>query len=56
MTAWRPVLPGPGRSLLDRALFSTNFEDILKRKVDLVAEPARHPLLRTQILQEAIVW
>lgn len=41
------------RSLLDLALFSNELEDILGRKVDLVTEPALHPLLRTQILQEA---
>ena len=42
------------RSLLDLALFSNELEDILGRKVDLVTEPALHPLLRTQILQEAV--
>jgi hypothetical protein len=44
----------PDRSLLDLALFSNELEDILGRKVDLVTEPALHPLLRTQILQEAV--
>ncbi len=44
----------PNRSLLDLALFSNELEDILGRKVDLVTEPALHPLLKTQILQEAI--
>lgn len=43
----------PNRSLLDIALFSNELEDILGRKVDLVTEPALHPLLRKQILQEA---
>ena len=42
------------RSLLDLALFSNELEDILGRKVDLVTEPALHPLLRTKILQEAV--
>jgi len=41
------------RSLLDLALLSNDLEDILGRKVDLVTEPALHPLLKTQILQEA---
>jgi len=41
------------RSLLDLAIFSNELEDILGRKVDLVTEPALHPLLKTQILQEA---
>jgi len=42
------------RSLLDIAIFSNELEDILGRKVDLVTEPALHPLLKTQILQEAV--
>lgn len=41
------------RSLLDLALLSDELEDILGRTVDLVTEPALHPLLRRLILQEA---
>jgi predicted nucleotidyltransferase len=40
-------------SLLDIALFSNDLEDILGRKVDLMTEPALHPLFKTQILVEA---
>lgn len=37
------------RSLLDIALFSNEFEDILGRKVDHVTEP-KHPLSKSSIL------
>jgi len=43
------------RSLLDLALLSNDLEDILGRKVDLVTEPALHPLLKKQILQETAI-
>jgi predicted nucleotidyltransferase len=43
-----------GRSLLDRIALIQDLEDLLGIKVDVVTEKALHPVIRDQILQEAV--
>lgn len=43
-----------GRSLLDRIALIQDLEDLLGMKVDVVTEKALHPVIRDQILQEAV--
>ncbi|WP_241254523.1 nucleotidyltransferase family protein [Brevibacillus sp. SYP-B805] len=43
-----------GRSLLDRIALIQDLEDLLGMKVDVVSEKALHPVIRDQILQEAV--
>lgn len=44
----------PGRSLLDRIALIQDLEDLLGIKVDVVTEKALHPVIRDDILQEAV--
>lgn len=43
-----------GGSLLDRIALIQDLEDLLGMKVDVVTEKALHPVIRDQILQEAV--
>lgn len=43
-----------GRSLLDRVAMIQDLEDVLGIDVDVVTEKALHPLIREQVLIEAI--
>lgn len=43
-----------GRSLLDRIALMQDLEDLLGIKVDVVTEKALHPVIRDEILQEAV--
>ena len=43
----------PGTSLLDVIAMQQDLEDLLGLKVEVVTEPALHPLLRDDILAEA---
>lgn len=43
----------PGRSLLDRAAFKADLQDLLGIKVDAVNPATLHPLIREQVQQEA---
>jgi uncharacterized protein len=43
-----------GRSLLDRIALIQDLEDLLGMEVDVVSEKALHPVIRDQILQEAV--
>ncbi len=43
-----------GRSLLDRIALIQDLEDLLGMKVDVVTEKALHPVIRDEILQEAV--
>jgi len=43
-----------GHSLLDRIALIHDLQDLLGMKVDVVTEKALHPVIRDQILQEAV--
>lgn len=44
----------PGRSLFDKAALLADLQELLGRKVDIVAEDAIYWLLRRRILKEAM--
>ncbi len=44
----------PGRTLLDRIGMIQDLEDLLGRKVDVVAEQALHRYIRQQVIQQAV--
>ncbi len=45
----------PGRSLLDRAAFKTDLEDLLGIPVDVANPDTLHPLIRDRVQREAQV-
>jgi predicted nucleotidyltransferase len=47
------VTVGPGTSLLDVIAMQQDLEDLLAVPVEILTEPALHPLLRDSILAEA---
>jgi len=42
-----------GLSLLDVAVFQTDLEELLQKRIDIVSERAIYPLLREEILNNA---
>ena len=48
------VKMAPERSLLDHVALWQDLVDLMGRQVDVVSEKALHPLIRDQILKEAV--
>lgn len=45
---------GPDCNLIDHIAIQQDLEDFLKKKVDVVEQDAIHPLMKEQVLSEAV--